>query len=161
AAADLSASAHATAYRTLSAKSRQLLNAAARTILPSAKKPAWTLWPKPALLSALILNLSLQQRQHVLRICIRDLQHRGARLYKYLSPRQVGRFRGEVGVANRAFGVGQIDQRIIKGVLISFERRSLEGAQSTAERSDLVDRFGDDLCRGCRIGREVGRTALT
>src|SRR5262249_47762611 len=96
----------------------------------------------------------------VLRILVRNLEHGGAGLHENLSTRQVRRFGGEVGVADVALGVGQVDQGVVERVLVRIERRALERTQPTAERSDLVNRFVDDpgrtgrvTCQGSRATR--------
>src|SRR5262245_38723604 len=100
-----------------------------------------------------------EQSQHVLRILVRNRQHRRAGLHQDLSPGERGRFGSEVGVADLAFGVGQVDQRVVQSVAVGFQRRALESTQATTEASDLVDRVFDDLSRNRWVGEQVSRTA--
>src|SRR5688572_27222723 len=101
-------------------------------------EPAWKLLP-------LLLRRGLpEQGEHVLRILVGNLQHGRTGLHQNLSTREVRRFDSEVGIANRALGIAQVNQGVVQGVLIRLERRPLEGAQPTAKRGDLVDRLAND-----------------
>src|SRR4029079_6542319 len=97
--------------------------------------------------------------QNVLRVLVRNLEHGRARLQQDLSSGQSGRFRSEVGVADRALGLGQVNQGVVERVLVRLKRRALESTQPTAERGDLGDRRFHDAGSPCRVRQEVGVAA--
>src|SRR5688500_9862640 len=79
------------------------------------------------------LRRLLQQRQHVLRVLVRDLEHHRAGLHEDLCPGEGGGLGREVGVADLALGFGQVDDRVVQGVAVRFQRGALERAESAAE----------------------------
>ena len=60
---------------------------------------------------------------------------------------RAARFRGEVGVADRALGLGQVDQRVVERRDVGVQGRPLEGAQTPSKRRDLGDHFIHDFGR--------------
>ena len=89
----------------------------------------------------------LQQGEHLLRLLVGDLQHRRAGLHEDLSPREVRRCGGEVGVLDRALGGGQVVDRVGQSVDVGLQRVGLEGAEPASQVGDLVDGPLHDLRR--------------
>ena len=94
-----------------------------------------------------VTRLASEERENVLRILVRDLEHLRTRLNENLSTSEAGRFHGEVRVTDRAFRIGQVAQGVVERVDVRFERRALERTETTAKRSHFADHFVDDSGR--------------
>jgi len=105
------------------------------------------------------LGLS-EQTQHALRALVCDSKNGSTRLDQDLGSRQCCRFLCEVGISNRAFGFGQVGQRVAQGDRVGVEGRSLERAQTSSKSSDFFDDLVDDRSSPTCIGfQSVGFAA--
>ncbi len=69
--------------------------------------------------------------------------------------RAIGR---EVSIADRAFGFGQVFQRVVERRDVRFQSRFLERTETTAEAGQTGDNFIDDPGCGLGVSLEIAST---
>ena len=94
----------------------------------------------------------------MLGVLVGDLQDGGAGLDEDLGPREGGAFLGEVGVADGAFGFGQVADGVLEGGDVGVQGGVLEGAEASAEAGDAGDGLVDHV--GGMVGSVLRSLAL-
>ena len=104
--------------------------------------------PVPASSLPVTRSFLLQQRQNGLRRGISNRQDAGAGLRKNLRPGQPRGFRGKIGIADGAFGAGDILKGSLQRADIRLKRVALKTTQPPALYCHVTDGGVDNI--GCR-----------